>query len=253
MVMEYHEQPTTSERSAGRSASGHRQSVRRLPSTSALGGRGAGSLAERVLGLQRTAGNRAVVGILQRAIRHDSESLGTVTDDTGALEGTKQKLDDVVRDVLKEAPTLATKRDEVVRLLEDFDSDDPPDIAYDTVASLAGWIAEELGVSLDEEKPTPKAKSGKAWDKEEATSSGGGEWIGKMFFPGDSYHRGVKQAVIQGIGLKHLNKVMKTKGQTNFNFWFDKDGSIYVSDNSLNTDKGRPTDYRWDGAKVVEE
>jgi hypothetical protein len=73
----------------------------------------------------------------------------------------------------------------------------------------------------------------------------------KLLFEGDSYHRGVKQAAIEGVGLKTLRKIMRSNKAKNFNFWFEKDGEIFVDDNSDRSDKGKPTGFRWEGGKVV--
>lgn len=185
---------------------------------------------------------------LQRAFRQNPAELGALTYDSEAAEGTQQTLETLVTAVLKAAPALKDKEADVRAKLADFDDDDPPDLAYNSAASVVAWLADE-GIEADEvsaDVDVEEEAEAKKETKEE------GQTVGKLFFPGDSYHLTVKKAVIKAIGVKKLSfLVYGDKDHHNFNFWFEKDGSIFADQNSNRNSKGVDTGYRWTGDKAV--
>ncbi len=90
----------------------------------------------------------------------------------------------------------------------------------DEVLRRAGHVSGGLNdANLLEEAPSENAVTGK------------GQRIGHRFFPGDDYHLVVKPAIKSGIPTKHLRRLVKDKTATNFDFWIDKDGEIFVGSN----------------------
>lgn len=184
---------------------------------------------------------------LQRALRHNPQELGALTYDEEA-EGTQKTLNALVAAVLQAAPGLSSKSAEVRAKLGEYADDDPPDLAYDSAESVVKWLAEE-GIEADEEEGgQDEVKAEESSESHEPE----GQTVGKLFFPGDTYHKTVKKAVIAGIGKKKLSVlVYGDNTHHNFNFWFEKDGSIYADVNSDRNSKGKDTGYRWDGKTAV--
>ena len=204
-----------------------------------------------LLALQRAAGNRAVTAMLQRTLRQDETSLGALAYDEGTDDGDAVTLKTAVQAALDEEPGLDEAA--VTKALTKYASDDPPDLVYDNGAGLVKWLSDE-GIKVPsraESKEEKREKQKERWKTEENEQQEGGQQVGELFFEGDSYHLEVKPAVISGITLKTLRKIMKDKEATNFNFWFEKDGEIFVNENSPKSSKGKVTGYRWNGKKAV--
>jgi hypothetical protein len=88
----------------------------------------------------------------------------------------------------------------------------------------------------------------------EEGKKGPGQKVGKLTFPGDEYHQVVKPAVIAAIGARKLSfLVYHDKFHTNFNLWFEADGSIFAEKNSTGNSKGKYTGYKWNGNAAVKD
>src|SRR5690349_1907108 len=71
-----------------------------------------------LLALQRSAGNRAVAGMLQRALRHDPSELGATSYEDEAGGGTAVPLATLVQEIIEAEPGLADKEDAVTEQLQ---------------------------------------------------------------------------------------------------------------------------------------
>jgi hypothetical protein len=230
---------------------------------------------ERLLALQRSAGNAAVAGMVQRMLRKDPSSPGAF-DDEEAMEGAKVELETLVADVLKAEPKLKAKEATVRSILSSYAEDDPPDLAFDTVESVVEWLQnrdeiageeedeEELEEEQEEEEEEEEEAEEEELEEEQEEEQQRGRHertmrVGALQTTADNFHRTVKPLIMKAIPLEVLRKKVgggggkRGKGQTNFNFHVGRDGTITVSDNSARTSKGKDTGYAYIDGKVVKK
>jgi hypothetical protein len=210
----------------------------------------------RVLALQRSAGNQAVA----RAIKHNPKELGVVVYDTEPGVGTTQDLATVVQAVMQASTGL--DEGDVTLALSQYDGDEAADLVYATIEDLVGYLGGELKGEEAEKKGEKEQDSGESEDEgkaetevEEGVRTAEGQTVGKITFEGDTYHGGIKKAIIRTIGVKKLSfLVYGDKTHHNFNLWFEDDGEIFADINSPKNNKGVETGFRWDekGKMAVE-
>lgn len=186
--------------------------------------------------------------VVQRAIRRDKAALGAEIYNSGYDDGDELSLDTFLEELFDHAPALRASEEKIRELVSSCATEAEPDFAFDTYASVVEWL-ENNGVRAAEEAGEEEGSSDQEEDED---SEGTGQTVGKLFFPGQEYHQTVKPAVIRTIGAKTLSRlVYGDKTHKNFNFWFEKDGSIFAEVNSARNSKGKDTGYRWvDGACV---
>ncbi len=194
------------------------------------------------------AAHTATQSVLQRHIMFDTEALGADVYETGYEDGTLESVDEFVTKVLEHQKSLKGVEDEIKTIITIY-AGDGPDFAYSSIADAIGWLYKN-GLKAQTIDSSDDEVVSEGEDRSEEQQ---GQVVGKLFFPGDTYHVSVKRAVIKGIGVKRLSLlVYKDSKHTNFNFWFEKDGHIYAEQNSDRNSKGVDTRYRWDGKTVVE-
>jgi hypothetical protein len=202
----------------------------------------------RVLALQRGAGNQAVA----RAIKHNPQELGVVVYDTEPGAGTTKALATVVQAVMQASTGL--EEGDVTLALSQSDGDEAADLVYATIEDLVKYLGGELKGEEGEEKGEKEPDSGESDDEgkaeaevEEGVRTAEGQTVGKITFEGDTYHGGIKKAIIRTIGVKKLSfLVYGDKTHHNFNLWFEDDGEIFADVNSPKNSKGVETGFRWD-------
>jgi hypothetical protein len=204
----------------------------------------------RLLALQRSAGNQAVA----RALKHHPKELDVAVYDTEPGPGTVQQLAAVVK-----AVTSVSDLDEagVTLKLSEFDGDDAADLVYSSIESLVEYLGGQLKGEEDDAKGEKDEKDDSGEDEdpdvEEGVKTAEGQTVGKITFAGDTYHGGIKKAIIRAIGVKKLSfLVYGDKTHHNFNLWFEEDGEIFADTNSPKNNKGVETGFRWDGRNAVE-
>jgi hypothetical protein len=216
-----------------------------------------------VLALQRSAGNRAVAGLLARQLREDS-ALDEVETADDKLSGNAVALDTLVKAVTEEEIGFEGQEEAIRDALAEYATNGPPDLAYPDVESVVAWLAvqgivpadsvnpnaggiEESSEDEAEQKPQAKQRIGKRDDKLGKRKKQGGEWIGQMHFEGQSWHKLVKPAVVSGITKERLRKLAKDADASNWNFWIAKNGDITFGPNSTLTSRGKETGFRLRG------
>ncbi|MBI3705254.1 MAG: hypothetical protein HY244_15765 [Rhizobiales bacterium] len=191
--------------------------------------------------------------VVQRMIRRDEAALGADIYNSGYEDGDELSLDTFLEELFNYAPALRASEESIRELVSSCATEDEPDFAFDTYASVVEWL-EKQGVSAAEEKKGAEEEDSSDEEEELGSEGAGGQMVGKLFFPGQEYHQTVKPAIIRTIGAKNLSLlVYKDKMHKNFNFWFEKDGSIFADVNSDRNSKGKNTGYRWVDGKCVED
>lgn len=206
---------------------------------------------ERCFGADRIAStSTGLRPLLQRQIFHDPNALGAEVYESGYEDGEQQTLDEFVAAVITADPSLATSGAAIRTHMEKYSGAEVPDFAYNTAAEAIGWLKSQPGVVQDID--APDQLDDEISDDEPLEETG--QKVGKITFPGNSYHQTVKPAIIRTIGAKQLSAlVYGDKTHHNFNFWFEQDGSIYAEVNSDRNSKGKYTGYRWDGQQAVKD
>ncbi len=199
----------------------------------------------RLLALQRSAGNQAVA----RAIKFNADEMGTIAYEFEPGDGEAQDLDAVVDEVMSSSTGLTKAA--VRKSLSAYDGDEAADLVYNSIESLVGWLGGTYVSGDDteglEEKGEKDEKAQEDGEVQEGVRTAEGQTVGKITFEGDTYHGGIKKAIVRAIGVKTLSYlVYGDKKHHNFNFWFEEDGEIFADVNSPKNNKGIPTGWNWD-------
>ena len=96
-----------------------------------------------LLYLQRVAGNRATVNLLQRALRRDPSSQGARSYEDAQGTGATVDLDTVLKEILVARPDLAGLGDAIRKELEPFTGDGLPDLVFGPVDSVLDWLKQK--------------------------------------------------------------------------------------------------------------
>lgn len=188
--------------------------------------------------------------VAQRHIMHDPDALGAEVYTTGYDDGNKITVDDFVEAVVLKEPSLKAHKDTIKQIMKVYEGEsEAGDFAYNTIEEAIEWL---YGNGLDREANTTSSQE-EFSEEESSEKQVDGQTVGKLWFPGRTYHDDVKKRIIQQIGAKKLSfLVYGEKGYTNFNFWFEKDGRIFAEQNSDRNSKGKYTGYIWNGKDAVE-
>ena len=193
------------------------------------------------------------IEVAQRVILQNPEFLGAMKfEPTEEGEGTELSLAEFLRALFKHAPSLKSEEEAITVLLSACVDGGSEDFTFDTYESVVDWLKEQgiegTGEIEDQGGGSEEKK------QEDVETDVGGQKVGKITFPGDSYHLTAKKAIIKAIGVKKLSfLVYKDKTHHNFNFWFESDGSIYADQNSDLNSKGKYTGYKWLGNRCVKD
>lgn len=187
--------------------------------------------------------------VAQRYIMHDPGALGAEVYTTGYDEGSEITVDDFVEAVVLKEPSLKAHKDTIKQIMKVYEGEsEAGDFAYNTIEEAIEWL---YGNGIERGANTTSSQE-EFSEEESSEKQVGGQMVGKLWFPGKTYHDDVKKRIIQQIGAKKLSVlVYGDKGYTNFNFWFEKDGHIFAEQNSDRNSKGKDTGYIWNGKDAV--